>query len=113
MFMPLWQSIGFCYEGKMYSFIWRYVALRPNPKKYKGIRGVLTRATTGGSASPNKLISWFWDNYKIELIQGWCMSETQCYSRSVAQRSDLLFSEMRKIKINLFLGFICLLYMVK
>ena len=36
----------------------------------------LTRLCSGGSAPPISLIRWFWDHYRIEMIQGWGMTET-------------------------------------
>eukprot|EP01084_Bolivina_argentea_P292058 502009_1 len=74
-------------------------ALRNNPNKYIGIRGVLTRALCGGSSPPSDLIKWFWNHYKIELIQGWGMSETGGFaymSRRCARRSDLLLTDDEK-----------------
>ena len=56
--------------------IWQGVkaALEANPGKYD-ISSV-ARLTCGGSAPPPSLIRWYWDNYDIEMIQGWGMTET-------------------------------------
>ncbi len=56
--------------------IWQGVkaALEANPGKYD-ISSV-GRLTCGGSAPPPSLIRWYWDNYDIEMIQGWGMTET-------------------------------------
>ena len=50
----------------------------------------LTRLCSGGSAPPLSLIRWFWDRYRIEMIQGWGMTETNplaTVSRRAAKRS--------------------------
>ena len=46
-------------------------ALEDNPRKYEELRGVLTRAISGGSAPPAELIDWYWNKWGIELIQIW------------------------------------------
>jgi len=61
----------------------------------------VTRLTCGGSAPPESLIRWFWDNYNIEMIQGWGMTETNpigTISRKVAKRSQLGIDEGEQFK---------------
>lgn len=68
------------------------LALTKNPTKYESIRGVLTRSLCGGSAPPADLIEWFWNNWKIELIQGWGMTELNpvgAIGRRSVRRMDL------------------------
>ena len=56
--------------------IWQGVRalLEAEPERYD--LSNLTRLCSGGSAPPISLIRWFWDHYRIELIQGWGMTET-------------------------------------
>ena len=78
------------------------------PTIWQGMKGVLEenkgqydlsnvqRLTCGGSAPPASLIRWYWDEYGIEMIQGWGMTETNpvgTLARKVAKRSDLQLSE--------------------
>jgi acyl-CoA synthetase (AMP-forming)/AMP-acid ligase II len=58
----------------------------------------LWRVTCGGSAPPISLMRWFWEKLKIEMIQGWGMTETNplgTLSRKVAKRcqQDLSLDE--------------------
>ncbi len=56
----------------------------------------LTRLTCGGSAPPVSLIRWYWDKYRIEMIQGWGMTETNplgTLSRKIAKRSQREMTE--------------------
>jgi acyl-CoA synthetase (AMP-forming)/AMP-acid ligase II len=58
----------------------------------------LWRVTCGGSAPPISLMRWYWDKLKIEMIQGWGMTETNplgTLSRKVAKRcqQDLSLDE--------------------
>eukprot|EP01083_Nonionella_stella_P235997 829278_1 len=46
-----------------------------NPEKYKPLKGVLRRAICGGSSPSRDLIIWFWDKWRIELIQLFGMTE--------------------------------------
>jgi fatty-acyl-CoA synthase len=76
--------------------IWQGVkaALEANPGNYDLSR--LSRLTCGGSAPPVSMMRWYWDNYQIEMIQGWGMTETNplgTLSRKVAKRSHLGLSE--------------------
>ncbi len=76
--------------------IWQGVkaALEANPGKYDLSK--LTRLTCGGSAPPVSLMRWYWDKYRIEMIQGWGMTETNplgTLSRKIAKRSHLTLSE--------------------
>jgi fatty-acyl-CoA synthase len=53
--------------------------------------GGLTRMTCGGSAPPVSLIDWYWREHRVELIQGWGMTETNplvTLSRRGAKRSQ-------------------------
>jgi acyl-CoA synthetase (AMP-forming)/AMP-acid ligase II len=81
--------------------IWQGVkaTLEANPGKYD--LGNLTRLTCGGSAPPVSLIRWYWDNYKIEMVQGWGMTETNplgTLSRKVAKRSHIRISEDKQFE---------------
>lgn len=52
----------------------------------------LSRLTCGGSAPPPSLMRWYWDNYGVEMIQGWGMTETNplvTLSKRVAKRSQI------------------------
>jgi len=76
--------------------IWQGVkaALEANPDKFDLSK--LSRLTCGGSAPPVSMMRWYWDNYKIEMIQGWGMTETNplgTLSRKVAKRSHVNISE--------------------
>lgn len=76
--------------------IWQGVkaALEENPDKYDLSK--LSRLTCGGSAPPVSLMRWYWDQYQIEMIQGWGMTETNplgTLSRKVAKRSHVGLSE--------------------
>lgn len=56
----------------------------------------LSRLTCGGSAPPVSMMRWYWDNYGIEMVQGWGMTETNplgTLSRKVAKRSHLKLTE--------------------
>ena len=80
--------------------IWQGVkaAIEAEPKKYD--LSALTRFTCGGSAPPESLIRWYWENHRIELIQGWGMTETNplaSLSRRVQKRSQQALPEGDKI----------------
>merc|ERR1719461_2491718 len=64
---------------------------KPIFDKYSDIKGVLTRAVTGGSAPASSMIKWFWDVLDVEVIHVWGMTESEIgsVSRRVARRSDL------------------------
>ena len=50
----------------------------------------LSRLACGGSAPPLSLMRWFWDQHRVEMIQGWGMTETSplgTISRRIAKRS--------------------------
>ncbi|MDZ7684942.1 MAG: long-chain fatty acid--CoA ligase [Gammaproteobacteria bacterium] len=56
----------------------------------------LSRLTCGGSAPPVSMMRWFWENYGVEMVQGWGMTETNplgTLSRKVAKRSQLPMTE--------------------
>ncbi|MEX0618533.1 MAG: long-chain fatty acid--CoA ligase [Pseudohongiellaceae bacterium] len=81
--------------------IWQGVraALEANPDKYDLSR--VKRLTSGGSAPPVSLMRWFWDNYGIEMIQGWGMTETNpigTLSRRIAKRSHLQLNQQRQFE---------------
>ena len=76
--------------------IWQGVkaALEAAPDKYD--LSELTRLTCGGSSPPVSMMRWYWDNYEIEMVQGWGMTETNplgTLSRKVAKRSHIGISE--------------------
>ena len=81
--------------------IWQGVkaALEANPGKYDLSK--LSRLTCGGSAPPVSMMRWYWDTYKIEMIQGWGMTETNplgTLSRKIAKRSQVNLSEDEQFK---------------
>jgi len=74
------------------------------PTIWQGIKGLvesnpgefdlatLSRLTCGGSAPPPSLIRWYADEFGVEMIQGWGMTETSplaTLSRKVMKRSHL------------------------
>ena len=72
--------------------IWQGVRaeLEANEGKYN--LSTLGRLTCGGSAPPVEMMRWYWESYKVEMIQGWGMTETNplgTVSRKVAKRSHL------------------------
>ncbi len=72
--------------------IWQGVKglLEANPGKYNF--KTLERLTCGGSAPPPSLISWFWDELGVEMVQGWGMTETSplaTISRRTGKRKHL------------------------
>ena len=72
--------------------IWQGVRaeLEANEGKYNLSK--LGRLTCGGSAPPVEMMRWYWESYKVEMIQGWGMTETNplgTVSRKVAKRSHL------------------------
>lgn len=76
--------------------IWQGVktSLEAAPEKYD--LSNLRRMTCGGSAPPVSLMRWYWDNFKIEMIQAWGMTETNplgTISRKVAKRSHMNLTE--------------------
>ncbi len=76
--------------------IWQGVraVLEANPDKYDLSK--LSRMTCGGSAPPVEMMRWYWDKYKVEMIQGWGMTETNplgTLSRKVSKRSQVNLSE--------------------
>lgn len=76
--------------------IWQGVraALEASPEKYD--LSILSRMTCGGSAPPVELMRWYWEKYKVEMIQGWGMTETNplgTLSRKVSKRSQIGISE--------------------
>ena len=70
--------------------IWQGVraALEAEPEKYDLSK--MDRLTCGGSSPPVEMMRWYWESHKIEMIQGWGMTETNplgTLSRKVAKRS--------------------------
>ena len=81
--------------------IWQGVraALTAEPDKYDLSK--LKKLTCGGSAPPVEMMHWYWDTYKIEMIQGWGMTETNplgTISRMVAKRTHVDISEEEQFK---------------
>jgi len=81
--------------------IWQGVraALTAAPEKYDLSK--LGRLTCGGSAPPVEMMRWYWDTYKIEMIQGWGMTETNplgTISRKQAKRSHLGLDEDQQFR---------------
>ena len=76
--------------------IWQGVkgVLEANPDKYD--LSNLDRLTCGGSAPPASMMRWYADNYGIEMIQGWGMTETNplgTVSRRIAKRAHMELSD--------------------
>ena len=76
--------------------IWQGVraALEAEPEKYDLSK--VDRLTCGGSSPPIEMMRWYWESHKIEMIQGWGMTETNplgTLSRKVAKRSHINVSE--------------------
>ena len=76
--------------------IWQGVraALEAEPEKYDLSK--VDRLTCGGSSPPIEMMRWYWESHKIEMIQGWGMTETNplgTLSRKVAKRSHINLSE--------------------
>ena len=76
--------------------IWQAVKgiLEANPDRYDLSK--LTRLTCGGSAPPLAMMRWYADNYGIEMIQGWGMTETNplgTVSRRIAKRAHLKLTD--------------------
>lgn len=76
--------------------IWQGVkaVLEAEPNKYD--LSNLRSMTCGGSAPPVSMMRWYWDTFKVEMIQGWGMTETNplgTLSRKVAKRSQINISE--------------------
>ena len=56
----------------------------------------LDRLVCGGSSPPLSLIRWYWDVHRVEMIQGWGMTEMNplgSVSRRIAKRSHLDLDE--------------------
>ena len=71
----IWQGVKAIYEAE--------------PEKYDLSK--LSRLTCGGSSPPLSLIRWCWDALRVEMIQGWGMTETSplaTLSRRVMKRSQ-------------------------
>ncbi len=76
--------------------IWQAVKgiLEANPDRYDLSK--LPRLTCGGSAPPLSMMRWYADNYGIEMIQGWGMTETNplgTVSRRIAKRAHLKLTD--------------------
>ena len=72
--------------------IWQGVRAELEAKEGKYNLSKLGRLTCGGSAPPVEMMRWYWESYKVEMIQGWGMTETNplgTVSRKVAKRSHL------------------------
>eukprot|EP01083_Nonionella_stella_P278689 947837_1 len=77
--------------------------LSTNPNKYSKLKGTLTRSICGGSAPPAELIEWYINNWGIELIQGWGMTETNplgTIARRIATRRDLEINDPSQLTKN-------------
>ena len=72
--------------------IWQGVRAELEANEGKYDLSKLGRLTCGGSAPPVEMMRWYWESYKVEMIQGWGMTETNplgTVSRKVAKRSHL------------------------
>lgn len=50
----------------------------------------LSRLTCGGSAPPESMVEWYWNELNVEMIQGWGMTETSPLG-TLARRSSKLW----------------------
>ncbi|MEJ6592596.1 MAG: long-chain fatty acid--CoA ligase [SAR86 cluster bacterium] len=77
--------------------IWQGIrALLDADKNGKYDLSQLSRLTCGGSAPPVSMMRWYWEQYGVEMVQGWGMTETNplgTLSRKVAKRSHLKLTE--------------------
>ena len=76
--------------------IWQGVQalLEAEPDRYD--LSALDRLVCGGSAPPLSLIRWYWDVHRVEMIQGWGMTEMNplgTVSRRIAKRAHLELDE--------------------
>ena len=76
--------------------IWQGVRtlLEAEPDRYD--LSALDRLVCGGSAPPISLMRWYWDVHRVEMIQGWGMTEMNplgTVSRRIAKRSHLGLDE--------------------
>ena len=76
--------------------IWQGVRalLEAEPDRYD--LSALDRLVCGGSAPPISLMRWYWDQHRVEMIQGWGMTEMNplgTVSRRIAKRSHLDLDE--------------------
>lgn len=88
------------------------IALEENAVKYESMRGIWNRAVCGGSEPPASMIKWYWDEWNVEIIHGWGMTETNpvgSVSRRVCRRSDLNKSEDELWKNQIPQGLLCCL----
>ncbi len=81
--------------------IWQGVraALQAAPGKHDLSK--LDRLTCGGSAPPVEMMRWYWEHHRVEMVQGWGMTETNplgTLSRKVAKRSHLGSGEDRQFE---------------
>jgi len=73
--------------------------LEANPGKYDLSK--LTRLTCGGSAPPVSMMRWYVENYGIEMVQGWGMTETNplgTISRRIAKRAHLKLTDQEQFE---------------
>jgi len=70
--------------------IWQVArqALMKNPQQYKG-KFKVRQIICGGSAPPNEMMKWYWDEYSTEFIQVWGMTETTPFGTVARQVSKL------------------------
>eukprot|EP00490_Sorites_sp_Unknown_P012681 CAMPEP_0114656192 /NCGR_PEP_ID=MMETSP0191-20121206/11952_1 /TAXON_ID=126664 /ORGANISM="Sorites sp." /LENGTH=409 /DNA_ID=CAMNT_0001872869 /DNA_START=493 /DNA_END=1722 /DNA_ORIENTATION=+ len=65
-------------------------AMKANPKKFEAFRGRL-KFGTGGTAIPGHLVKWLYNNFDIEVLHLWAMTECLpgTISRLMSTRSDI------------------------
>jgi fatty-acyl-CoA synthase len=90
-------------EGVTYSAgvptIWQM--LLAHLKETKGTLTTLQRVTVGGSACPESIIRTLHDDYGVDVIQGWGMTETSPLATiSIPKRPDLSFEESVRHKLR-------------
>ncbi len=72
----IWQGVKACLEADPESFDLSH----------------LKTLTCGGSAPPVSLMRWYWEQYQVDFLQGWGMTETNplaTLSKRVAKRSHI------------------------
>jgi len=76
--------------------IWQGVRATLEAKPDEFDLSKLQRLTCGGSAPPVEMMRWYWETFRVEMIQGWGMTETNplgTLSRKVSKRSQIALSE--------------------
>ena len=70
--------------------VWQGVRARLEAEPDRYDLSSLDRVGCGGSAPPLSLIRWYWDRYRIEMIQGWGMTEMNPLGTGLAPHPEAL-----------------------